>query len=399
MVTIERITKADPVSRKYLGSEWILRVAPRHTYADKQDDGRVLSTESESDALEQLAKRNAERAESGNPPLILGNPLPHAFRLDACHGDTIENEIDGLTVEAEIVPDPESRPDDTGNYDQSDIDAWNRDDWCFCGIVVRASRNGRVLGDASLWGIELSYGNLLTQSEYLTRTAIELIPDAIAEAETTLNGIDQDDPDCFEDFWRGALVSIAFTSRRLSESDPDDDSPCSLWDPGPGGDYCDSTDPDDVVAALQQCGKLAEYRAECLAFLRSALRALLLDPTVDDIERAGSDFHLTRNRHGCGFWDGDWTRSLASGQDQGDSLTELARPYGTAELFWDFAPDCDPDEWIDAGSFTFDLINWPRECFAMLLFASLPKTLPALVLALGCLVAGFIFTTRPPRIW
>ena len=356
MVTIERVKKSDPVSRKYLGSEWILRVAPRHTFADNQDDGFVLSTTSEADALEQLAKRNAERAEYGNPPLILGNPFAQAFRLDASHGDTIETEIDGLTIIAEIVPDSESRPD-ADSYDQSDIDAWNRDDWCFCGVVVRVAREGITLGDASVWAIELGIGDRLTQAEYLTRTAIELIPEAIAEAETTLDGIAQDAPDCFEDFWLGALVGLAFTSHRLSESDPDDDSACPLWDPGPGGDYCDSTDPDDVVAALQQCGKLAEYRAECLAFLRSAIRGLLLDPSVDDISRAGSDFHLTRNRHGCGFWDGDWNRELATGLDQGDSLSELARPYGTAELYWDFAPDCAPEEWIDAGSFVFDLTN------------------------------------------
>ena len=35
----------------------------------------------------------------------------------------------------------------------------------------------------------------------------------------------------------------------------------------------------------------------------------------------------------------------------------------------------------------------------MFLFASLPKTLPALVLAIGCLIAGFVFPTKPPRIW
>ena len=357
MVTIERVKKSDPVSRKYLGSEWILRVAPRHTFADNQDedDGFVLSTTSEADALEQLAKRNAERAEYGNPPLILGNPFAQAFRPDASHGDSIETEIDGFTVEARLEHDADSKPTDADCYSQSDIDAWNRDDWCYCGVVVTVSRGETVLGDASLWAIELGLGDRLTQAEFLTRTAIELIPEAIAEAETTLDGIAQDAPDCFEDFWLGALVGLAFTATYSGDDADSGHDECPLFSPGPGGDYADSTDPDDVIAALQQCGKLDEYRAECLAFLRSALRSLLLDPSVDNIERAGSDFHLTRNRHGCGFWDGDWQRTLASGQSQGDALTELAEPYGTAELYWDFSPECGTDEWIDAGSFVFEM--------------------------------------------
>ncbi len=42
---------------------------------------------------------------------------------------------------------------------------------------------------------------------------------------------------------------------------------------------------------------------------------------------AGRDFYLTRNRHGAGFWDGDWPH------DVGRRLTELSRPYGTFGLY------------------------------------------------------------------
>ena len=45
----------------------------------------------------------------------------------------------------------------------------------------------------------------------------------------------------------------------------------------------------------------------------------------DRYHDAGGDFHLTRNGHGAGFWDGGWP-------EHGDELTELAKPYGTAEL-------------------------------------------------------------------
>jgi len=36
---------------------------------------------------------------------------------------------------------------------------------------------------------------------------------------------------------------------------------------------------------------------------------------------AGHDFWLTRNGHGCGFWDGDWPL-------YGDFLTELSTKFG-----------------------------------------------------------------------
>ena len=43
-------------------------------------------------------------------------------------------------------------------------------------------------------------------------------------------------------------------------------------------------------------------------------------------EQAGHDFWLTRNRHGAGFWNGDWFN--VSG-----SLTQLAQTFGEADLY------------------------------------------------------------------
>ena len=42
------------------------------------------------------------------------------------------------------------------------------------------------------------------------------------------------------------------------------------------------------------------------------------------IEGAGHDFWLTRNRHGAGFWDGDWEYPMAI------RLTENAKAFGEA---------------------------------------------------------------------
>lgn len=42
---------------------------------------------------------------------------------------------------------------------------------------------------------------------------------------------------------------------------------------------------------------------------------------------AGYDFFLTRNGHGCGYWDGDWEKTV------GERLTEAARKFGEFNLY------------------------------------------------------------------
>lgn len=62
---------------------------------------------------------------------------------------------------------------------------------------------------------------------------------------------------------------------------------------------------------------------DCAAFAQA-------QPDVDwNRERAGHDFFLTRNRHGAGFWDGDWPKRL------GEQLTAEAHAYGSANVFFD----------------------------------------------------------------
>ena len=45
------------------------------------------------------------------------------------------------------------------------------------------------------------------------------------------------------------------------------------------------------------------------------------------IEQAGHDFWLTRQGHGCGFWDGDWSEPEAT------ILTDAAHKFGTFDLY------------------------------------------------------------------
>lgn len=47
----------------------------------------------------------------------------------------------------------------------------------------------------------------------------------------------------------------------------------------------------------------------------------------DRIERAAHDFWLTRNGHGAGFWDGDWS------DPQADRLTNAAKAFGEYNLY------------------------------------------------------------------
>lgn len=42
----------------------------------------------------------------------------------------------------------------------------------------------------------------------------------------------------------------------------------------------------------------------------------------DNLEQAGHDFWLTRNRHGAGFWDDGWP------EDAEKTLTDLAHSFG-----------------------------------------------------------------------
>jgi len=70
--------------------------------------------------------------------------------------------------------------------------------------------------------------------------------------------------------------------------------------------------PETLDAIKQDCGAFQRDHAEDIG---------------GDLERAGHDFWLTRNRHGCGFWDGDWP------DDPGQRLTEACHAYGECDLY------------------------------------------------------------------
>lgn len=52
----------------------------------------------------------------------------------------------------------------------------------------------------------------------------------------------------------------------------------------------------------------------------------LIDPFTSEYPIA-HDFWLTRNRHGAGFWDGDYPKEL------GKQLTDIAHGFGECDLY------------------------------------------------------------------
>jgi hypothetical protein len=61
------------------------------------------------------------------------------------------------------------------------LDAWNNDEWFYCGIAVTVSKNGIELTgryNNALWGIEANYPD--SDNSYLTEVANELISEAVS---------------------------------------------------------------------------------------------------------------------------------------------------------------------------------------------------------------------------
>ena len=57
-------------------------------------------------------------------------------------------------------------------------------------------------------------------------------------------------------------------------------------------------------------------------------RATYIDISQGDYwDHAAHDFILTRNGHGAGFWDGDWSEPIAT------KLTELCKKFGEIEIY------------------------------------------------------------------
>ena len=124
-------------------------------------------------------------------------------------------------------------------------------------------------------------------------------------------------PECAE--WAGIDDSGAWCEKCEEFRDDQVECPgCGEWL------YSDRENFEESLAPKWSEETLKRVTAECEDF-KSANAS---DLEGEDMGRAGHDFYLTRNRHGAGFWDGDYEK------EKGERLTEAAHAYGeTHESF------------------------------------------------------------------
>jgi hypothetical protein len=112
--------------------------------------------------------------------------------------------------------------------------------------------------------------------------------------------------DISEEFIAGCLEGMIFTGQYYAEPENQECQPEPI-----DRHYGVDDIPREMVKVIE---------GECLDFLNTAAFMVAENP-----RQAGIDFHLTRNRHGAGFWDGGW-------EAYGAELTALSHPYGEREL-------------------------------------------------------------------
>jgi hypothetical protein len=101
----------------------------------------------------------------------------------------------------------------------------------------------------------------------------------------------------------------------------------------PGSDESDDTSfqdagfdtddfaPETLARIESDCAKFQAENGDLLTEENCKYRGC---PTI---EYAGHDFWLTRQGHGCGFWDGDWHEPAAT------KLTEASKRFGEFDIY------------------------------------------------------------------
>jgi len=106
----------------------------------------------------------------------------------------------------------------------------------------------------------------------------------------------------------------------------------ALWSSTDGSDEGTPLDDSKYADAELHPDTLARFKADCEQFERAYIEIVskLDDQTVRSFppdSRIPHDFWLTRNRHGAGFWDGDYPEPIAT------QLTDLAHSFGECDLY------------------------------------------------------------------
>lgn len=104
------------------------------------------------------------------------------------------------------------------------------------------------------------------------------------------------------------LFTLAYIECALWSSVQDDSEADGITDEHSVNDLSEET----LQAMIDDCSKFSQANYDLIE---------------SNLERAGHDFWLTRNRHGAGFWDGDWN------EDAGKLLTDASHAYGEVSLY------------------------------------------------------------------
>jgi hypothetical protein len=90
-------------------------------------------------------------------------------------------------------------------------------------------------------------------------------------------------------------------------------------------EYTDTEFADETVARIKQdCAKFQTLSKAAFDSYNESSDEYPIDPKDYHVAH---DFWLTRNRHGAGFWDGDYPEPLAT------KLTDLAHTFGEQNLY------------------------------------------------------------------
>ena len=84
----------------------------------------------------------------------------------------------------------------------------------------------------------------------------------------------------------------------------------------------------DLIKKIKDDWDSFESQAIELGFDPEKHRVTYIDLSEGDYwDYAAHDFILTRNGHGAGFWDGDWSELIAT------KLTELCKKFGEIQIY------------------------------------------------------------------
>jgi hypothetical protein len=128
--------------------------------------------------------------------------------------------------------------------------------------------------------------------------------------------------DIWETFWQEYVLCLMFTGHRYQTEQCNGDSAY----PG-SGEFGDNYSYDELWDVLTSDQKL-EILSDCFQFCYQIIRTedpVTIGYLVESPGDCGSDFCLTRNNHGAGFWD----RGLGN---VGDKLTKISNGFGEQSL-------------------------------------------------------------------